>query len=134
MKMEMFSQKAMPKKLIIKDTHKNSRRSKQIKVSIPAGREFKRMEFSVEAWYHRDRFRFKTETFVAEIGAGEFYCEGEIRAEECTLDVGAGSIETERITAKKISGDCGTGEIDMELAGKKVVMTMSCPVESARLT
>lgn len=107
------------KKLIIKDTHKNSRRSKQIKVWIPAGREFKRVEFSVEAGTIEIDSDLKTETFVAEIGAGEFYCEGEIRAEECRLDVGAGSIETERITAKKISGDCGTGEIDMELAGKE---------------
>ncbi len=54
-----------------------------------------------------------------EVGAGEFCGYGNITAAYCDLQVGAGTIDIDQLDVQKLNADCGAGEIDMVVTGKR---------------
>lgn len=54
-----------------------------------------------------------------EVGAGVLQVSDELRAQECEIDVGAGEVSVAKLDAKVSDISCGTGTVDMKMAGKR---------------
>lgn len=107
-------------KITITDTHSGTtKRQKSVTVSVPSGKEFDSVVLRMDAGTVDMDGAFQIKNFTAEVGAGDFTGTGSITADQCSLEVGAGTIDIEGIDATQISADCGAGELDMELAGKE---------------
>lgn len=107
-------------KITITDTHSGTtKRQKSVTVSVPSGKEFDSVMLCMDAGTVDMDGAFQIKNFTAEVGAGDFTGTGSITANQCSLEVGAGTIDIEGLDATQISADCGAGELDMELAGKE---------------
>ena len=95
------------------------KRRKKVTVSVPVGEKFEHIMLSVDAGTIEWDSDLDAKNFSVEVGAGEFSGSGMVKADQCSLEVGAGTIELETLDARTIRADCGTGEIDIELAGKE---------------
>ena len=51
------------------------------------------------------------------MGAGEFDSKNPVTAKEADLEIGTGSMTFADLSAKKISGECGLGELDLTMTG-----------------
>ena len=54
-----------------------------------------------------------------EVGAGVLQVSDELRAQECEIEVGAGEVSVAKLDAKVSDISCGTGTVDMKMAGKR---------------
>ena len=59
----------------------------------------------------------ETEKLSVEMGAGEFESKNPVTAREADLEIGTGSMTFADLSAKKIDGECGLGELDLTLTG-----------------
>ena len=107
-------------KITITDTRSgNVKKKKQIKVSIPSGKEFDTVSLGVDMGTIDLECDLKVQELSVEVGAGEFSGYGNITAANCDLQVGAGTIDIDQIDVQKLNADCGAGEIDMVVTGKE---------------
>lgn len=107
-------------KITITDTRSgNVKKKKQVKVSIPSGKEFDTVSLGVDMGTIELDCDLKVQDFSVEVGAGEFDGYGNITAANCDLQVGAGTIDIDQIDVQKLNADCGAGEIDMVVTGKE---------------
>ena len=93
--------------------------SKTRKVCISYPEDVKLQELEIEmgagtVYLNRD---IETEKLSVEMGAGEFDSKNPVTAEEADLEIGTGSMTFADLSAKKISGECGLGELDLTLTG-----------------
>ncbi len=54
-----------------------------------------------------------------EVGAGVLQVSDELRAQECEIEVGAGEVSVAKLDAKVSDISCGTGTVDIKMAGKR---------------
>lgn len=54
-----------------------------------------------------------------EVGAGVLQVSDELRAQECEIEVGAGEVSVAKLDAKVSDISCGTGTMDIKMAGKR---------------
>ena len=107
-------------KITITDTRSgNVKKKKQIKVSIPSGKDFDTVSLGVDMGTIDLECDLKVQELSVEVGAGEFSGYGNITAAYCDLQVGAGTIDIDQIDVQKLNADCGAGEIDMVVTGKE---------------
>ena len=107
-------------KITITDTRSgNVKKKKQIKVSVPSGKEFDTVSLGVDMGTIDLECDLKVQELSVEVGAGEFSGYGNITAAYCDLQVGAGTIDIDQIDVQKLNADCGAGEIDMVVTGKE---------------
>ena len=93
--------------------------SKNRKVCIFYPEDVKLQELEIEmgagtVYLNRD---IETEKLSVEMGAGEFDSKNPVTAEEADLEIGTGSMTFADLSAKKISGECGLGELDLTMTG-----------------
>ena len=93
--------------------------SKTRKVCISYPKDVKLQELEIEmgagtVYLNRD---IDTEKLSVEMGAGEFDSKNPVTAEEADLEIGTGSMTFADLSAKKISGECGLGELDLTMTG-----------------
>ena len=93
--------------------------SKTRKVCISYPKDVKLQELEIEmgagtVYLNRD---IETEKLSVEMGAGEFDSKNPVTAEEADLEIGTGSMTFADLSAKKISGECGLGELDLTMTG-----------------
>ena len=93
--------------------------SKNRKVCISYPEDVKLQELEIEmgagtVYLNRD---IDTEKLSVEMGAGEFDSKNPVTAEEADLEIGTGSMTFADLSAKKISGECGLGELDLTMTG-----------------
>ena len=107
-------------KLTITDTRSgNAKKKKQVKVSVPSGKEFDTVSLGVDMGTIELDCDLKVQDFSVEVGAGEFSGYGNITAVNCDLQVGAGTIDIDQIDVQNLNADCGAGEIDIVVTGKE---------------
>ena len=93
--------------------------SKTRKVCISHPKDVKLQELEIEmgagtVYLNRD---IETEKLSVELGAGEFDSKNPVTAKEADLEIGTGSMTFADLSAKKISGECGLGELDLTMTG-----------------
>ena len=93
--------------------------SKNRKVCISYPEDVKLQELEIEmgagtVYLNRD---IEIEKLSVEMGAGEFDSKNPVTAEEADLEIGTGSMTFADLSAKKISGECGLGELDLTMTG-----------------
>ena len=93
--------------------------SKNRKVCISYPEDVKLQELEIEmgagtVYLNRD---IETEKLSVEMGAGEFESKNPVTAREADLEIGTGSMTFADLSAKKISGECGLGELDLTMTG-----------------
>ena len=93
--------------------------SKTRKVCISYPKDVKLQELEIEmgagtVYLNRD---IETEKLSVEMGAGEFDSKNPVTAEEADLEIGTGSMTFADLSVKKISGECGLGELDLTMTG-----------------
>ena len=107
-------------KITITDTHSGtSKKQKQVKVSVPAGKKFGSVVMGIDAGTIELDCDLQAEDFSLEAGAGEFSSCGTITAKNCDLQVGAGTLDIDMLDTLDLSAECGTGEISLIMAGKE---------------
>ena len=107
-------------KITITDTRSgNVKKKKQVKVSVPSGKEFDTVSLSVDMGTIDLECNLNVQDFSVEVGAGEFSGYGNITAGNCDLQVGAGTIDIDQIDVQNLNADCGAGEIDIVVNGKE---------------
>ena len=93
--------------------------SKNRKVCISYPEDVKLQELEIEmgagtVYLNRD---IETEKLSVEMGAGEFESKNPVTAREADLEIGTGSMTFADLSVKKISGECGLGELDLTMTG-----------------
>lgn len=90
-----------------------------VKVSFPKDMKFHEAEISVSAGSVNVRGNISADKLKVHMGAGEFLNSGFITAKEADLEVGAGSMVMKGLNAQEIDGECGVGEMSLEINGKE---------------
>lgn len=104
-------------KLKIKSEKKKNNRS--ITVSYPEKSVFSKVDIEVDAGTVEMMDRLETDKLEVSIGAGEFTNSDSIIAREASIEVGTGEADIMQLTADKIDGECGVGNMTLELTGKE---------------
>ena len=102
--------------LKVRSTKKLSK-TRKVCISYPEDVKLQELEIEMGAgtvYLNRD---IETEKLSVEMGAGEFDSKNPVTAEEADLEIGTGSMTFADLSAKKISGECGLGELDLTLTG-----------------
>lgn len=104
----------------LKITSNRKKHDRRVKISYPAGTEFRKLEIGVDAGIVEIKGDLKAYEVDVEIGAGEVSNSGTITARECEIQAGAGRMELGGLLAEKLSGECGMGEMKLSLQGKEL--------------
>ena len=102
--------------LKVRSTKKLSK-TRKVCISYPEDVKLQELEIEMGAgtvYLNRD---IETEKLSVEMGAGEFDSKNPVTAEEADLEIGTGSMTFADLSAKKISGECGLGELDITMTG-----------------
>ena len=102
--------------LKVRSTKKLSK-TRKVYISYPEDVKLQELEIEMGAgtvYLNRD---IETEKLSVEMGAGEFESKNPVTAEEADLEIGTGSMTFADLSAKKISGECGLGELDLTMTG-----------------
>ena len=102
--------------LKVRSTKKLSK-TRKVCISYPEDVKLQELEIEMGAgtvYLNRD---IETEKLSVEMGAGEFDSKNPVTAKEADLEIGTGSITFADLSAKKISGECGLGELDLTMTG-----------------
>ena len=102
--------------LNVRSTKKLSK-TRKVCISYPEDVKFQELEIEMGAgtvYLNRD---IDTEKLSVEMGAGEFDSKNPVTAKEADLEIGTGSMTFADLSAKKISGECGLGELDLTMTG-----------------
>ena len=102
--------------LKVRSTKKLSK-TRKVYISYPEDVKLQELEIEMGAgtvYLNRD---IETEKLSVEMGAGEFDSKNPVTAEEADLEIGTGSMTFADLSAKKISGECGLGELDLTMTG-----------------
>lgn len=87
-------------KITITDTRSgNVKKKKQIKVIVPSGKDFDTISLGVD------------------MGTIDLECD--LKVQELSVEVGAGTIDIDQLDIQKLNADCSAGEIDMVVTGKE---------------
>lgn len=103
----------------LKIESQKKKNNRYITVYYPKNAKFKKVEIDVKAGTVEFMDRLETEELEVNIGAGQFTNSDSIIAKKADFEVGAGEINVMQLTADKIDGDCGVGDIVLELTGKE---------------
>ena len=104
-------------KIEIKSTKKKS--NLQVKVLYPKGMKFTALEIEVDVGSVYLESPIEADELAVSVGAGELYAYEEITARQTDMEVGAGNIELNLLDTKKLSGECGMGNLEFTLAGQE---------------
>ena len=102
--------------LKVRSTKKLSK-TRKVCISYPEDVKLQELEIEMGAgtvYLNRD---IETEKLSVEMGAGEFDSKNPVTAKEADLEIGTGSMTFADLSAKKISGECGLGELDLTMTG-----------------
>lgn len=102
--------------LKVRSTKKLSK-TRKVYISYPKDVKLQELEIEMGAgtvYLNRD---IETEKLSVEMGAGEFDSKNPVTAKEADLEIGTGSMTFADLSAKKISGECGLGELDLTMTG-----------------
>ena len=102
--------------LKVRSTKKLSK-TRKVCISYPEDVKLQELEIEMGAgtvYLNRD---IETEKLSVEMGAGEFDSKNPVTAREADLEIGTGSMTFADLSAKKISGECGLGELDLTMTG-----------------
>lgn len=102
--------------LKVRSTKKLSK-TRKVCISYPEDVKLQELEIEMGAgtvYLNRD---IETEKLSVEMGAGEFDSKNPVTAEEADLEIGTGNMTFADLSAKKISGECGLGELDLTMTG-----------------
>ena len=102
--------------LKVRSTKKLSK-TRKVYISYPEDVKLQELEIEMGAgtvYLNRD---IETEKLSVEMGAGEFDSKNPVTAKEADLEIGTGSMTFADLSAKKISGECGLGELDLTMTG-----------------
>ena len=96
--------------------HKNNRK---ITVSVPDKTRFDELEIDLDAGAITiDQDLFAANLGIS-VGAGEMNANSVLSAKEAEIEVGAGSVAIFKLDAQSVKGECGLGEMNITLKGKK---------------
>ena len=102
--------------LKVRSTKKLSK-TRKVYISYPKDVKLQELEIEMGAGtVYLNRY-IETEKLSVEMGAGEFDSKNPVTAEEADLEIGTGSMTFADLSAKKISGECGLGELDLTMTG-----------------
>lgn len=90
-----------------------------VTVHYPADMKFTKVEIDVEAGSVEFMDKLEADELEVNVGAGQFTNSDTLIARKAEFEVGTGQIDVMRLTADKISSECGIGEIIMEVSGKE---------------
>lgn len=98
-----------------------ARKSKARKVCISYPKDVKLKELDIEmgagsVYINREIY---TDKLDVELGAGEFVGNVLVTAKEADLQIGTGSMTFNDLSAEKINGECGLGEMNLTMTGKE---------------
>lgn len=94
-------------------------KKRQVKISLPKDLKFREMDIEVASGIVDVRCDITADYLDVTLGAGEFVNSGIITVTEADLEVGAGSLSIAGLKAKDIDGQCGVGEMKLEINGRE---------------
>lgn len=94
-------------------------KKRQVVISCPKDMKFREMDIEVASGNVEVRSNIVADNLEIMLGAGEFVNSGTITAEKADFEVGAGTLEVTGLDAKAIDGQCGVGELSLEVSGKE---------------
>lgn len=96
--------------------HKNNRK---ITISIPDKTEFENLDIDLDAGIVTIDQNLQAGCLGISVGAGELVANSAMSAAEADIEVGAGTVMIKNLDADSVQGECGVGEMNITLQGKK---------------
>lgn len=94
-------------------------RNRTVTVFYPRDKEFSRMELEVDAGSIEVRDKLSVRELQVTVGAGEFINEEALITEKADIEVGTGNVEIAGLTADQVEGECGLGNMELEITGRE---------------
>ncbi|MDO4338263.1 MAG: hypothetical protein Q4C91_09280 [Eubacteriales bacterium] len=104
-------------KLEIESSKKIQNRT--VTVFYPGDKEFSRMELEVDAGSIEVRDKLSVRELQVTVGAGEFINGEALITEKADIEVGTGNVEISGLTAHQVDGECGLGNMELEISGRE---------------
>lgn len=95
------------------------RSNRTVTVYYPETLKFKKLDIEIEAGTVELMDRLSAEELKLSVGAGEFLNSRVLKADKFDIQVGVGSAEVCQLISNKVDGECGIGNISLELAGNE---------------
>ena len=93
--------------------------NRQVKISFPKDKKFHEIELAVGAGTVEIQSSLTADKLDVNMGAGVFENYGTITVSEADLEVGTGSLTITGLSAQEIDGECGIGEMRLEINGRE---------------
>ena len=93
--------------------------NRKITISIPDKTEFENLEIDLDAGIITIDHNLQAGSLGISVGAGELVANSTMSAREAEIEVGAGSVMIKNLDADSVQGECGVGEMNITLQGKK---------------
>lgn len=94
-------------------------KKRQIIISCPRDMKFRQMDIEVASGNIDVRRNIVADNLEIMLGAGEFVNSGTIEAAKAEFEVGAGEFKVTGLNAQEIDGQCGVGNLSLEVAGNE---------------
>lgn len=93
--------------------------NRTITISIPDKTEFENLDIDLDAGLVTIDQTLQAGNLGISVGAGELVANRRMSAGEAEIEVGAGSVMIKSLDADYVQGECGVGEMNITLQGKK---------------
>lgn len=104
--------------LKVRSTDRKSK-ARKVCISYPEDVKLKKLDLEMGAGAVYINREIQTEELNVDMGAGEFAGNVLVTAKEADLQIGTGSMTFNDLSAEKINGECGLGEMDLTVTGKE---------------
>ncbi len=104
--------------LKVRSTDRKSK-ARKVCISYPKDVKLKKLDLEMGAGAVYINREIQTEELNVDMGAGEFVGNVLVTAKDADLQIGTGSMTFNDLSAEKINGECGLGEMDLTVTGKE---------------
>lgn len=104
--------------LKVRSTDRKSK-ARKVCISYPKNVKLKKLDLEMGAGAVYINREIQTEELNVDMGAGEFVGNVLVTAKDADLQIGTGSMTFNDLSAEKINGECGLGEMDLTVTGKE---------------
>ena len=102
--------------LKVKSTDRKAK-ARKVCISYPKDVKLKKLDIEMGAGSVYINREIQTDQLDVEMGAGEFDGNAPVTAKEADLQIGTGSMTFTDLSAEKVNGECGLGELDLTMTG-----------------
>lgn len=102
--------------LKVKSTDRKAK-ARKVCISYPKDVKLKKLDIEMGAGSVYINREIQTDKLDVEMGAGEFVGNASVTVKEADLQIGTGSMTFTDLSAEKVNGECGLGELDLTMTG-----------------